>query len=132
MSVRSILVITALFSAAPLMAQDNAAAARQAADAREAPQTRALNNQVNSAVTQTETANAVARAQSDIDQAQYEADKAAYERAMRAHRRDDATFARQQRAYALAMHAWRNQVALCKQGHRRVCDMPPPDPMDYM
>ena len=63
MYARSILAITALISVTPLMAQsaDKNDAAHQAADAREIPQSQALNNQVSSAVTQAETTNAVAQ-----------------------------------------------------------------------
>jgi hypothetical protein len=107
-----------------------------AADAREVPQTQALNGQVGSAITQAQTANAVAQAQNDINQEQYAADKAAYESAMREHNREvlatDATFIRQQEAYALAMRDWRAQVAMCKRGHQSACNLPTPDPMKYM
>jgi hypothetical protein len=138
MYARSILAITALIAVAPLMMAQSSKddAAHQAADAREMPVTRALNNQVDSAVTQAQTANAVAEAQNEANQAQYEADKAAYEQALRAHHRavlsTDATFMRQQNAYAMAMRDWRAQVAACKRGHLNACDLPVPDPMDYM
>src|SRR4051794_33857738 len=99
MFARSILAITALIAVAPLAAQmsNKNDAAHQAADAREVPQTKALNNQVGTAVTQAQSAVA---AQNDANQAQYEADKAAYEQALRDHHREvlstDATFIRQQ------------------------------------
>lgn len=138
MYARSILAITALISVAPLLAQsaDKNDAAHQAADAREIPQTQSLNNQVGSAISQAQTNNAVAAAQNDINQQQYEADKAAYEQALRNHHREvlstDATFIRQQNAYALAMRDWRAQVEMCKKGYQKVCDLPAPDPMKYM
>jgi len=139
MIARSIIAITALIALAPLpLAAQNEKTdpAHLAADAREVPQTKALNNQVSSAVTQAQTANAVAQAQNEQNQAEYAADKAAYEAAMRQHRRDvlatDATFIRQQNAYAMAMRDWRAQVAMCKKGHQSACDLPTPDPMDYM
>ncbi|ATE65373.1 hypothetical protein [Rhizorhabdus dicambivorans] len=138
MFARSILAITALIAVAPLAAQSGTKndPAHQAADAREVPQTQSLNNQVSSAVTQAQTANAVAEAQNDLNQQQYEADKAAYEQALRDHHRDvlstDATFIRQQNAYAMAMRDWRAQVAMCKKGYQSACNLPTPDPMKYM
>lgn len=138
MFARSIIAITALIAVAPLAAQsaDKNDAAHQAADAREIPQTQSLNNQVGSAITQAQTNNAVAQAQNDINQQEYAADKAAYEQALRDHHREvlatDATFIRQQQAYALAMRDWRAQVAMCKKGYQSACNLPAPDPMKYM
>ena len=138
MFARSILAITALISVAPLAAQsaDKTDAAHQAADAREVPQTQSLNNQVGGAIAQAQTNNAVAAAQNEINQEQYAADKAAYEQALRDHHHEvlatDATFVRQQEAYALAMRDWRAQVAMCKKGYKSACDLPAPDPMKYM
>lgn len=138
MFARSILAITALIAVAPLAAQSGTKTdtAHQAADAQEVPQTKALNNEVGGAVAQAQTANAVAQAQNDINQQQYEADKAAYEAAMREHHREvlstDATFMRQQNAYAMAMRDWRAQVAECKRGYQSACNLPTPDPMRYM
>lgn len=134
---RLILAITALIAVAPLAAQSNKNdAAHVAADAAEVPQTKALNNQVSSAVTEAQSANAVAQAQNDINQQQYAADKAAYEQALRDHHREvlstDATFIRQQNAYAMAMRDWRAQVAECKRGYQSACNLPTPDPMKYM
>ena len=43
----------------------------------------------------------------------------------------DARYVRQQRAYADAMAVWRIQVEECKRGHRKACDMPPPDVTAY-
>jgi len=138
MFARSILTITALIAVAPLAAQsaDKNDPAHQAADAREVPQTQSLNNQVGGAIAQAQTNNAVAAAQNEINQEQYAADKAAYEQALRDHHREvlstDATFIRQQQAYALAMRDWRAQVAMCKKGYKSACDLPAPDPMKYM
>ena len=138
MFARSILAITALIAVAPLAAQstDKNDPAHQAADAREVPQTQSLNNQVGSAIAQAQTNNAVAATQNEINQEQYAADKAAYEQALRDHHREvlstDATFMRQQQAYALAMRDWRAQVAMCKKGYKSACDLPAPDPMKYM
>nr|WP_047166280.1 hypothetical protein [Sphingomonas sp. Y57] len=134
MIARSILAITALIAVAPLAAQTDPA--HQAADAREVPQTRALNDKVGSAIAQTQTNNAVAQAQNEENQAQYEADKAAYAAALRQHNREvletDATFIRQREAYAMAMRDWRAQVAMCKRGYQSACKLPTPDPMNYM
>lgn len=138
MFARSIIAITALIAVAPLAAQsaDKNDAAHQAADAREVPQTQSLNNQVGGAIAQAQTNNAVAQAQNDINQQEYAADKAAYEQALRDHHREvlatDATFIRQQQAYALAMRDWRAQVAMCKKGYQSACNLPAPDPMKYM
>ncbi|KRB85839.1 hypothetical protein ASE00_03490 [Sphingomonas sp. Root710] len=138
MFTRSIIAITALIAVAPLAAQsaDKNDAAHQAADAREIPQTQSLNNQVGGAIAQAQTNNAVAQAQNDINQQEYAADKAAYEQALRDHHREvlatDATFIRQQQAYALAMRDWRAQVAMCKKGYQSACNLPAPDPMKYM
>lgn len=134
MYARSILAITALIAIAPLAAQSTSDdPAHQAADAQEVPQTRALNNQVSNAVTQAQSAT---QAQNDANQAQYEADKAAYAQALRDHHREvlstDATFIRQQEAYAMAMRDWRAQVAMCKKGYQSACNLPTPDPMKYM
>jgi len=131
MFARSIFAITALIAVAPLAAQsaDKTDAAHQAADAREIPQTQSLNNQVSSA-------NAGVAVQNEINQEHYAADRAAYEKAMREHHREvlstDATFMRQQEAYAMAMRDWRAQVAMCKKGYKSACDLPAPDPMKYM
>jgi hypothetical protein len=138
MFARSILTITALIAVAPLAAQSAGKndPAHQAADAREVPQTQSLNNQVGGAIAQAQTNNAVAAAQNEINQEQYAADKAAYEQALRDHHREvlstDATFIRQQQAYALAMRDWRAQVAMCKKGYKSACELPAPDPMKYM
>lgn len=135
MFARSILAITALIAVAPLAAQTSDPA-HPAADAREVPQTQSLNNQVGSAISETQAANAVAAEQNAVSQEEYAADKAAYSAALRRHHTDvletDATFMRQQEAYAMAMRDWRAQVAMCKRGYQKACDLPTPDPMKYM
>lgn len=88
----------------------------------------ALNNQV--------VAEQNARTQRDAAaQAQYDADRQSYITALMQHDaavdRTDARYVRQQVAYADAMEAWRMQVAACKKGKRKACDMPPPNPADY-
>lgn len=103
-----------------------------AADAQSRPAVRALNAQ-GAAVAQ---ANAdAATATTQANQAQYDADRAAYMDALVKHDasvdRTNARYMRQQRAYADAMAVWRVQVAACKRGHQRACDMPPPNPADF-
>jgi hypothetical protein len=139
MIARSILAITALVAVAPLAAQTGATKtdpAHVAADAREVPQTQSLNNQVGNAIVATQENNAVAQAQNEINQTEYAADKAAYAAALRQHHREvlatDATFIRQQDAYAMAMRDWRAQAAMCKRGYQSACKLPTPNPMDYM
>jgi hypothetical protein len=100
----------------------------QAINAQEAPVTQQLNNTVQNNVVQTQTANAV-------DQGQYDADMAAYRSRVEASHqeamRDKRRYAHQQRAYADAMQTWREQVAACKRGHNRACELPTPNPADY-
>ena len=81
------------------------------------------------------TANANANVQGNIaatatvnanNTAQYESDLANYDAAMRAHGHADARYARQKRAYADAMAAWRLQVAACEKGHQVACKAPAP------
>lgn len=86
------------------------------------------------------TANANANVQGNIaatatvsanNNAQYDADVANYDAAMRAHGRADARYARQKRAYADAMAAWRIQTAACLKGHQVACNAPAPDPANF-
>jgi hypothetical protein len=108
---------------------NSATTAGQAPDPASAAQVAAVNDAANAA-----TAGNVARV-APADQAQYEADRAAYVDGLIAHNaavdRTDARYARQQAAYADAMAAWRLQVAACKKGKRKACEMPPPDIADY-
>ncbi|MGC6328973.1 hypothetical protein [Rhizorhabdus sp. FW153] len=135
MTMRILLATAAMAVLVPAAGQAQQTSAAIAATA-EMPETRALNNGVNQAIVETKTANAVAMAQADINQQDYEADKAAYAKAMRQYRRDvmatDASFARQQDAYAMAMRDWRAQVVMCKKGHQSACNLPTPDPRNYM
>ncbi len=68
-------------------------------------------------------------------QAQYQQDMEAYRRSLRAHDhaavRDQVRYDRQQRAYADAMVAWRQQVYACHHGHSRACRAPTPNPANY-
>lgn len=70
-----------------------------------------------------------------INQAQYANDREAYRKALMRHNRrvnrTSARYLRQRDAYAHAMADWRVQVAACKRGHRRVCNLPTPNPADY-
>ncbi len=63
--------------------------------------------------------------------AQYDSDLANYDAAMRAHGRATVRYARQKRAYADAMAAWRVQVAACQSGHQVACNAPAPDPANF-
>jgi len=127
---RFIIGLTAMIAAAPLIAQSAAESPKNvAADAREMPQTAALNAQVAGN-------NAAIEAQNGANQAQYDADRAAYAAAMREHHHDvlatDEVFIRQQLAYADAMRDYRAQVAMCKRGYKSACNLPTPDPRNYM
>jgi hypothetical protein len=125
------LIAAAFVMSAPLAAQT--AAKENAVNAVEAPVTASLNNQVDAHVAAKETS--VDQQNADA-QAQYAADKEAYWAALRANHREvaatDAHYLHQQDAYAAAMRDWRLQVAACKHGHQRACDMPTPDPAAYM
>ena len=70
-----------------------------------------------------------------IYQANSASDQMRYDRALREHDRNvarsDAHYRHQQRAYADAMSAWRLQVRDCLAGHKRACDLPPPDPASF-
>ena len=69
------------------------------------------------------------------NQAQYQLDMEAYRRSLRAHNRravtDQVRYDHQQRAYADAMVAWRQQVHACHHGHTAACRAPTPNPANY-
>lgn len=69
------------------------------------------------------------------DRARYEADMREYRAVLRANRRteiaDEIRVARQERLYADAMAAWREQVRACEKGKVRKCEQPAPDPSLY-
>ena len=88
------------------------------------PGTAAANAAVRGNIAAVQTANANV-------EAQHQADLAAYDAAMRAHGNQTAHYARQQRAYADAMTAWRLQVAACEKGHQLACNAPAPDPASF-
>ena len=137
---RPILIGAALI-AAPVVAQTTPVSPTptpteqrdDAVAAETAPEVAAANRQVgavasfdNGAVTAVNAAN----------QARYQADVRRYRAAMRARRHtiaaDAALQADRERAYAMAMADWRDQVAACKRGRTRACRMPSPNPATYM
>ena len=73
---------------------------------------------------------------SAIDPVQATKDRMAYRAAVRARHRtiavDAAIQEQREGAYAQAMADWRAQVAACKRGHSRACELPTPNPQDYM
>lgn len=104
------------------------------------PRTRAINEAERPAVQE---ANEIALAQSNTiagptvagnaaNEARYAADVAAYRDMLRQHRRDARAYARQERAYVQAMGDWRAQVDACDRGIQTACNLPTPDPMNYM
>jgi len=125
------LAAVALVTTMPLAAQT--VAKENAVNAVEGPVTQSLNNQVNANATATQTA---VDTQNADAQAQYQADKDAYWAAISANNakvaRNDVHYMKMQDAYAAAMHDWRMQVAACKRGHQRACDLPTPVPANYM
>jgi hypothetical protein len=115
-------------AAAPAAAQGDDAVAAETA-----PEVVAANREVG-AVAQFD--NGAVTAVNAANQARYQADVRRYRAAMRAHRRtiaaDAALQADRERAYAMAMSDWRDQVAACKRGRTRACRMPSPNPANYM
>ena len=115
-------------AAAPAAAQGDDAVA-----AATAPEVVAANREVG-AVAQFD--NGAVTAVNAANQARYQADVRRYRAAMRAHRRtiaaDAALQADRERAYAMAMSDWRDQVVACKRGRTRACRMPSPNPANYM
>ncbi len=67
---------------------------------------------------------------------QYAEDRAVYDAAVRARgrkiERQDARYERVRNAYLQAMADWRLQVQACKDGKRKVCELPAPDPANYL
>lgn len=68
-------------------------------------------------------------------EANYQRDMAAYRALVTARKvavaSDAVRYARQQRAYADAMQAWRVQVDQCQRGNSKACKAPTPDPADF-
>ncbi|WEK41652.1 MAG: hypothetical protein P0Y64_09390 [Candidatus Sphingomonas colombiensis] len=104
----------------------------EAIDAAGRPAVDAANRQV---LDQSNTQAATQADMQQADSAQYAADILAYRQARRAqHRqvaRDDARYARQERAYADAMADWRREVDACHHGNNAACRAPTPDPANY-
>jgi hypothetical protein len=71
---------------------------------------------------------AAARRQYEIDQQNYMNEMLRRDAALD---RSDARYVRQQAAYADAMAAWRLQVAACRKGKHKACNLPTPRPADY-
>ena len=143
---KAIAATAILMLAAPLAAQSNDPNVPRAplpydrGYDKDQPRTRAINEAERPAVQE---ANDLSLAQSQTlaapttmgnaaNEARYEADVAAYRAMLRQHRRDARAYARQERAYTAAMAEWRAQVDACDRGSRRACDLPTPDPMNYM
>ena len=136
--VRSILIGAALIAALPVAAQTTTPTpAEQQRDdavaAQTAPETAAANQRVD-AVSRFDTG--AVTAVNAANEARYQRDVRRYRAAMRARRQtiaaDTALQADRERAYAMAMADWRDQVAACKRGKSRACKMPSPNPANYM
>ncbi|HEX4694348.1 hypothetical protein [Sphingomonas sp.] len=127
---RQYLVFAALglIAAAPAVAQTTGPGT--------APSTAAANRRAADAIDARDSARADANAAVAADaQSQYSRDLAAYDSAVRARHaatmRDRMHYNHQRRAYAMAMEAWRAQVAACRRGHRRACNAPSPNPAAF-
>ncbi|WP_203310461.1 MULTISPECIES: hypothetical protein [Sphingomonas] len=151
--IRLLVLGTALAAAAPAVAQtqttnpadqpstplpydpghDSTSARSNAIAAASAPGVAAANAQV---AAQAQMQGGAVDAVNAADSADYRADVRRYRAAMRARRQviaaDAALQADRERAYAMAMADWREQVRACKRGHTRACNMPSPDPQTYM
>lgn len=125
-----IFMLIAMSSAAcialPASAQTDSG--RPAQDAQEQPVTQTLNRDGAAEA-------ATAGAANEANQAQYDLDRAAYRAEVVSRREkimfDEATYARQQAAYADAMAAWRLQTDECKRGILKACKQPTPVPADF-
>lgn len=148
---RPLLVGAALVIAAPAIAQttdpadqpstplpydpghDSNTPRSNAIAAESAPGVAAANRDMHAQIRMEDTAVGAVNAAND---ARYQADVAAYRAAMRARRQtiaaNAALQADRERAYAMAMADWRAQVDACNRGKTRACNMPSPDPQDYM
>lgn len=148
---RPLLVGAALVIAAPAIAQttdpadqpstplpydpghDSNTPRSNAIAAESAPGVAAANRDMHAQIRMEDTAVGAVNAAND---ARYQADVAAYRAAMRARRQtiaaNAALQADRERAYAMAMADWRDQVAACKRGKSRACKMPSPNPASYM
>jgi hypothetical protein len=109
---------------------DKPSARTEAINAASRPAVRETNEAVRTA-----TADQPVLSVAPADQARYDADMAEYRAALREHdarMADDAAYsARQERAYADAMTAWRIQSNDCKRGITAACRAPTPRPADF-
>ena len=101
-----------------------------------APSTAAANNRAAAAINARDAARADANAAVAANaQDQYSRDLATYDSAVRTRHattmRNRMHYNHQRRAYAMAMEAWRAQVAACRRGHRRACNAPAPIPAAF-
>ncbi|MBU3079393.1 hypothetical protein [Sphingomonas quercus] len=128
-----------LTAQAPAPMQEGDTPKQRAVNAVEAPVTQHLNQTVDAATAARDAQRAdAANAAADLSaaqQEQYAADMSAYRSSVQAHRmelaRDEVRYARQQRAYADAMAAWRLQAHDCQKGSKAACNAPPPDPAAF-
>ena len=116
------------YLAALLIALPGAAAAQT--DAVRQPTAAVAGANTDVAVAADVSANAQSGAALDA-KAQYAADMAAYNRTLDRNDRRQRRYARNQRAYADAMAAWRIQVRDCHQGVTAACNAPTPDPAAF-
>ena len=129
----ALIAAPALSQTAPTPAPTPATQADDAIAAQTAPEVAAANRQVG-AVAKFDTG--AVTAVNAANEARYQADVRRYRAAMRARRHaiaaDAALQVDRERAYAMAMADWRDQVAACKRGRSRACKMPSPNPANYM
>ncbi|MFW2830193.1 hypothetical protein [Sphingomonas sp. ID0503] len=104
---------------------DKHTAKHDAVDAAEKPATQTLNASSLAVDTAVEAQN---QKQYALDQAAYRAEVAARKELIA---NDEARYQAQTNAYADAMAAWRAQVAACKAGKTKACDMPAPTFAQY-
>lgn len=121
-----------LLAAAPILGLSLPAQAQTgasvAADAKEQPLTDALNAGGASAAAASNATTAAMQDQYELDRARFRAEAAARREKMTD---DDVAYAKQQQAYADAMHAWRIQTDECKRGILKSCKKPTPVPADF-
>ena len=153
MRIPALLLTAALVVAGPAVAQTQTAPPSESPDAprtplpydrgydKPSPRTEAINRASRADVAAANNDIAAASAAQPTvgvrieDQARYEADMAEYRAALRANDRtaaiDAAVAAKQERAYADAMTAWRIQVQDCRRGINAACRAPTPRPGDF-
>lgn len=147
MRIVALLLTPALFIAAPALAQTTSPS--ESPDAPRTPlpydrgydkpsaRTDAINesSRADVAAANNDVAAASAAQPAGVDQARYEADLVEYRAALAGRDRaiavDAAVVAKQERAYADAMTAWRIQVADCRRGITAACRAPTPRPADF-